>query len=151
MKRLMISATVCLLAVGTFSLYAAEEKAEKTAVKCPVSGKDVVDDQTVEYKGAVLKFCCPNCPKAFTANPEKFATKANLQLVATKQAKQIKCPLTGRDMAADKTVSVGGVEVAVCCPNCLAKANKAEGDEQLALLLSDKAFEKGFEIVKKDK
>jgi YHS domain-containing protein len=43
--------------------------------KCPVSGKDIDPEQTVEYKGEKVYFCCPNCPKAFEADPEKFISK----------------------------------------------------------------------------
>jgi len=151
MKRLLISASVCLLLVATFSVYAAEEGKKKEGPVCPVSGKACSKDHAVAYKGGEVYFCCDNCPKAFEANTEKFATNANLQLAQTKQAKQTKCPLTGRDMADDKTVSVKGVNVNLCCPNCLAKATKATGDDQVALLFNDKAFDKGFKVAKKDK
>jgi YHS domain-containing protein len=153
MKKLLTTASVCMLALVTLSVYAAEEKkeAKKEGPVCPVSGKPCLKEHSVAYREAEVYFCCPNCPKAFEANTEKFATKANLQLVQTKQAKQTKCPLTGRDMADDKTVAVKGVNINVCCPNCLAKVTKAEGDEQLALLFSDKAFDKGFKVAKKSK
>ncbi|HEX8112735.1 MAG TPA: YHS domain-containing protein [Kofleriaceae bacterium] len=47
--------------------------------KCPVSGHEFVvkaDSPHAEYNGKTYYFCCPDCPKAFEANPEKFATKA---------------------------------------------------------------------------
>ena len=94
-----------------------------------------------------MQFCCENCPKAFNANSAKFAGKANLQLVQSGQLKQVKCPLTGRPMAADKSVEVAGVKVALCCGDCLAKATKASGDEQINLLFSDTS--KGFEAAAK--
>lgn len=152
MKRLLISAAVCLLAVTTLSVYAEEEKkdAAKAGPKCPVSGAPCKKEFAADYKGAEVYFCCDKCPKAFAKNPEKFATKANLQLVQTKQATQAKCPLTGRPMADDKTVAVNGVTVKLCCPNCLAKVKKAEGDEQLELVFADKAFEKGFKVDAKE-
>ncbi|HUG18731.1 MAG TPA: YHS domain-containing protein [Planctomycetaceae bacterium] len=151
MKRLLTSAAVCLLAVTTFSVYAEDEKkdAAKAGPKCPVSGTPCKKEFAADYKGAEVYFCCDKCPKAFAENPEKFATKANLQLVQTKQAKQTKCPLTGRDMADDKTVAVNGVTVKLCCPNCLGKVTKAEGDAQLELVFSDKAFKQGFEVTAK--
>lgn len=153
MKRLLISAAVCLLAAMTLSVSAEEEKKDgaKAGPKCPVSGAPCKKEFAADYKGAEVYFCCDKCPKAFAENPEKFATKANLQLVQTKQAKQTKCPLTGRPMAEDKTVSVSGTTVALCCPNCLGKVTKAEGDAQLELVFSDKAFKQGFEVAAKEK
>jgi Cu+-exporting ATPase len=47
--------------------------------KCPVSGHEFVvkaDSPHAEYNGKTYYFCCPDCPKAFEANPEKFAAKA---------------------------------------------------------------------------
>jgi YHS domain-containing protein len=47
--------------------------------KCPVSGHEFVvkaDSPHAEYNGKTYYFCCTDCPKAFEANPEKFATKA---------------------------------------------------------------------------
>ena len=43
--------------------------------KCPVSGKPIDPEKTVEYKGKKVYFCCPNCPAAFEKDPEKFADK----------------------------------------------------------------------------
>lgn len=132
--RLSIAAfAVLALVVGNY-LRAADEK---PALKCPVSGKAVDATKTVDFNGGKVAFCCENCPKAFNANSKKFAGKANLQLVQSGQLKQVKCPLTGRPMAADKVVEIEGAKIAVCCGNCLAKATKAAGDDQINLLLSD--------------
>ena len=40
--------------------------------KCPVSGKPIDPEHSVEYKGKKVYFCCPNCPAAFEKDPEKF-------------------------------------------------------------------------------
>ena len=142
MKKLLTATGICLLALVTLTVNAAEEK--KAEPKCPVSGKAISKDHAVDYKGAEVYFCCPNCPKAFEKAPEKFAAKANHQLVLTGQAKQVKCPLAGRPAKDDKSVSVEGVTVNVCCGNCLKAATKA--DDKVALLFSDKAFDKGFKV-----
>jgi YHS domain-containing protein len=42
---------------------------------CPVSGKEIDASHSVEYKGEKVYFCCPNCPKAFEGDPEKFVAK----------------------------------------------------------------------------
>src|SRR5262245_41211610 len=142
--RLGVTALAVLALIVANSLRAADEKA---ALKCPVSGKPADATKTVDFNGGKVQFCCENCPKAFNANSAKFAGKANLQLAQSGQLVQIKCPLTGRPMAADKSVEVGGVKVSLCCGNCLAKASKLSGDEQINLLFADTS--KGFEPAKK--
>ena len=47
--------------------------------KCIVSGHEFVvtaDSPHAEYNGKTYYFCCPDCPKAFEANPDKFVTKS---------------------------------------------------------------------------
>ncbi len=46
-----------------------------TNAKCPVSGDPVNPKYLVVYKGKVIGFCCPNCPKTFWSDPEKFESK----------------------------------------------------------------------------
>lgn len=145
--RLLSLAAVAAL-VGALSLNAADEKKEAKAM-CPVSGKAIDMTKSVAYKGAKVYFCCGNCPGAFEKDTAKFATKANQQLVVTEQFKQTKCPLSGAKLNADKTVEVAGMKVTFCCEKCQGKVAAAKGEEQLDLVFSDKAFEKGFEIAKK--
>ena len=129
----------------------AEEDKKKFDHKCPVSGQPAKEDKTADYKGAKVYFCCENCPKAFEKDTAKFAEKANAQLVATGQFKQVKCPLTGGKLNPEAKAEVAGVTVNFCCNNCKGKVAEAKGDEQLKLVFADKAFDKGFEIVKKEK
>lgn len=136
-----------VLAIGLVA-YAAEEKAKEFKATCPVSGKAALQDKTVDYKGAKVYFCCENCPKAFAANTAKFATKANQQLVATGQATQVKCPLTGGKLNPEANVEVGGVKVGFCCNDCKGKVAAAKGDAQTELVFSDTAFAKAYEIKK---
>ena len=137
-----------VLAVG-FMAFAAEEKAKPFKASCPISGKAALEDKTASYKGAKVYFCCGNCPGAFTKDTAKYAVKANHQVVATGQATQAKCPLSGGPLNADKKVDVGGVSVTFCCEKCQGKAAEAKGDAQAELVFSDAAFAKGFEIKKK--
>ena len=147
MKRyaLALAGTTLLL---TASLFAAEIKLE--GIKCPVSGQPVKEGTDVAYKGAKVFFCCNDCPKAFEKDTAKFASKANQQLVATGQAKEVKCPIAGKDLNPATAIDVAGTKVAFCCNGCKGKALAAKGDEQLNLVFSDDAFKKGFEV-KKDK
>lgn len=130
----------------------AEEKDKLNGAKCPVAGtKAAKEDQSAEYRGAKVYFCCGGCPEAFAKDKAKYATKANHQLVQTGQAKQEKCPLSGKDLNKDATVKVAGVTVTFCCNNCKGKVEKAKEDEQLELAFADKAFDNGFKVEKKKK
>jgi YHS domain-containing protein len=143
MKRFV--AALCALTLVIAAVRAADEK---LVGKCPVSGKDIVKDASVDYKGAKVYFCCPGCPDAFKADTAKYASKANQQLVQTKQATQEKCPLSGGKLNPDTAVKVGEVSVTFCCNMCKGKVEKAEGDAQRDLVFADAAFEKGFKVGK---
>ncbi len=129
--RIFLMALAAVALLGTTTL-----RADDAEVKCPLSGKAVDAAQTADFNGGSVAFCCKNCKAAFAKAPEKFAAKANLQLVQTKQLKQVCCPLTEKPCADGKTVEVEGVKVGVCCGGCLAKAKKASGDDLIALLFS---------------
>ncbi len=147
MKHLMIAVAAAVL-VTTVANTQAFEKKKEVEPTCPVSGKAIDKTKIVSHNGGDIFFCCGGCPGAFKKDTAKFAAKANLQLVQTGQAKQKSCPFTGGKVNATKTVAVGGVDVGLCCGNCLKKAKGAEGDKQLALLFNDKTFLKGFEVKK---
>lgn len=51
------------------------EKGFTRQTKCPVSGKPIDPEHFVDFKGKKVYFCCPNCPAAFKADPEKFMAK----------------------------------------------------------------------------
>jgi YHS domain-containing protein len=151
MKRI-----VCLLPVVLglciFSARAADEKEKSKldGIKCPVSDKAVAEDKTVDYKGGKVYFCCGGCPDAFNKDKSKYAAKANHQLVATKQAKQGKCPFTGNSLNRDTEITVAAAKVQFCCNNCKGKAEKGKEAEQVALIFSDDNFKKGeFKVEEK--
>ena len=128
-----------------------EEKVKLEGIKCVVSGQKATEN-SVDYKGGKVFFCCENCPKAFSKDTAKFATKANAQLVATGQAKQAKCPLSGGPLNPDTAITVGGAKVCFCCEKCQGKVKEAKDAEALELVFSDKAFEKaGFKVPKAEK
>ncbi len=149
MSRTGLSALLIAAFAGGVLIAAEAKKVDLEKVKCPVSGKAVKADATVDYKDAKVYMCCQNCPKAFAKNTKKFATKANMQLVQTKQAKQVKCPITGKDVK-DAVAKVAGLEIGLCCNNCKGKIDKAEEGDKLAMVFSDKAFEKAFKVPKKE-
>ncbi len=147
-KKISIALSIALMLTVVYNANS-WEKGKLDGVKCPISGKPVVENGTAKHNGGTVYFCCTNCPKAFEKNTAKFAAKANAQLIQTGQAKQVKCPIAGRPVNPAQKVTVAGVEVGLCCGGCKAKATKAKGDAQLELVLGDKAFKKGFEVAKK--
>lgn len=147
LKNLVCGAVACGLLAG--AAVVADEKAaiDLKDVKCVIAPKDAKADKTAAYKEGHVFFCCDGCKGKFAKEPEKFATGANRQLVATKQYEQKACPLSGGDINPEKTAKVAGVEVAFCCGKCQGKVAAAEGEEQVALVFSEKAFEKAFKAV----
>ena len=148
MKIRTLALAAASVALVAFSVMAADE-VKLDGIKCIMNPKAPAKaDKSVDYKGGKVFFCCGNCPKAFDA--DKNAVAANHQLVATKQAKQAKCPISGGPCKSEHSVTVAGAEVHFCCPNCKGKAADAKGDDQLKLLFSNEAFEKaGFQVSKK--
>lgn len=140
MKTGFLASAVVGLSVALASMLGAAEK--KIDCKCPVSGAPAKEASAVAYKGANVYFCCNNCPKAFAANTEKFAAKANAQLLQTAQAVQVACPLSGKACNPEKTAEVAGVKVAFCCDGCKGKTEKAAAADALAMVFG--AFDKGF-------
>ncbi len=124
---------------------------KKCSATCPISGKAINKSVAVDYKGGKVFLCCPGCTGAFEKSTAKYTAKANLQLVATGQAKQAKCPLTGGNCNPDTATDVAGVKVSFCCGGCKGKVTKAKGDERIKLLFSDKAFAKSFKVAKFDR
>jgi hypothetical protein len=144
-----ISLLVVMACFAMTSVYAADVKLD--GVKCIMNPKAAAKaDKSVDYKDGKVYFCCDNCPKEFAKDTKKHAAKANAQLVATAQAKQGKCPLSGEALNKDTEITVGGAKVQFCCNNCKGKVEKASGDDQLNLVFSDDAFKKGdFKVEKK--
>jgi len=146
LRRIFLSLAV----VSLIGVSANAADIDLTNAKCPVAKtKAAKAGQFVEYKGAKVFLCCGNCKKAFSKNPEKFAARANAQLVATKQAKQKCCPLTGGKLNPSTVITVAGAKVCFCCNNCKGKATGLEGDEQVDLVFGKAAFKKAFKTVSK--
>jgi hypothetical protein len=141
-RKFLVSA-LAVFAIAGVTVWAEDIKVD--GVKCVVAPKPASADKSAEYKDGKVFFCCGNCAGKFAEDSKKFATAANMQLVATKQYEQKACPLSGGPLNADTAVKVGDVEVKFCCNNCKGKVASAEGKAQLELVFSEKAFEKaGF-------
>ena len=125
-----------------------DKKVDLKGIKCVVNSKGAAKaEKVVELKdGSKLYMCCGNCVKAYNKDPEKFATKANHQRVATGQFVQKACPFSGGKLNDSATVKVGAIELKMCCGNCAKKVNSQETEAAKAeLVFSAKAFKKGFE------
>jgi YHS domain-containing protein len=146
MKARWIVFALCvaaLLAVGQFTVAKDEPAAKKFAATCPVSGQPAVESAVVEIaKGEKAYFCCENCPKAYKANPEKFALQVSRQLLETGQIVQVACPISGKPVNKEAMVEVGQTKAGFCCKNCLAKYNEADDEGKLKCLFADE--KKGF-------
>ena len=148
--RLFAALGMAALLVATVM---AEDKKEVKldGIKCPVSGGKATAN-SVDYKGGKVYFCCDKCPTGFSKDTAKYATKATAQLVATGQAKQAKCPLSGGKLNPDTAITVAGAKVCFCCEKCQGKVEAAKGDDQANLVFSDAAFEKAeFKVPKAEK
>jgi YHS domain-containing protein len=56
-------------------VFANLDKGYTRQVKCPVSGKPINPEASLEYEGKKVYFCCAGCPAAFEADPKKFMEK----------------------------------------------------------------------------
>jgi len=127
-------------------------------LKCPVTGKDIVRDVTAVHHGGKIFFCCEKCLSAWNQDAKadgekKFIAQANYQLVASEQAKQKGCPMSGKATKDSTVIEVGvnKAKVAFCCSHCQEKAEAKEGGDQISMLFNQKAFANAFEMVKKEK
>ena len=141
MKRLF--AMVCLSVVVVLSAVAASAAVkEPKDAKCPVSGKACNPDESVAFAGGKVFFCCGNCAAAFKKDSAPLAAKAHQQMVSTGQLVQKGCPFCGGNVKDGTTIAIGDADVGFCCPNCKAKVEKAEPEEQVKMVFGK--IEKGF-------
>lgn len=116
----------------------------KFAAKCPVSGADAKKEQSTKYKEKDVYFCCEKCKAAFEADNTKHVTKANHQLVQTKQFTQTVCPLSGGKLNKEQSVKVADVSVTFCCEKCKGAIEAASKEDQLTKIFAEEVFAKTF-------
>jgi YHS domain-containing protein len=144
-RRIFLSLGVTLLLVAGGLTAAEVASAEKEfKATCPVSGRPAIEKAVLEMPkgGGKVYFCCENCPKAYKADPEKFALKINRQLLETGQVVQVACPISGQPVNEETLQEVGQAKAGFCCENCLAKFTAASDDKKLEIMFAD--LEKGF-------
>ena len=140
--KTVFSLSAVVFALMISGLVIAESGVTLEGIKCVVSGAAIDASKSVDYAEGKVYFCCGNCPKKFESDKTKYVSKANAQLVATKQYEQGVCPLTGGKLNAETMVKVAGAEVAFCCNKCKGKVEKMKDEDKLAAVFSKEAFEK---------
>lgn len=145
-SRWMVVPLGLALLITAEGLSVAKEAAEKKfECTCPVSGKPAKASASVAMKdGSQVYFCCDGCPKAYQADPKKYATKVNRQLLETGQVVQVACPLSGKPVSKEAMAEIGEADVHFCCEHCLAEYNDAKEDKKLELVFGADAMKKGF-------
>lgn len=101
---------------------------------------------SVKHNGGTVMFCCRKCKAKYMKSPKKFATNANFQLVLTRQAKQIKCPMSGNDCDKSVSLKIANVKVFFSCKNCRAKVAALKGNAQLEAVFGQATFGKAFRV-----
>jgi YHS domain-containing protein len=135
-----------LLAMAFFASGAlAADVPADPAIKCPVSGQPAKRSIATDYAGAKVCFCCPACVEPFQKDKARYAARANRQLVATGEAEQVGCPVTGRTPRAELSLSVDDTIVHFCCSACKAKIAQAEPADRFDLVFG-RGFDKTFRI-----
>lgn len=129
---------------GGFQAARIDSEEKEFAATCPVSGQPAIETSVVELpkNGGKVYFCCQNCPKAFKADPKKFALAVARQFLETEQIVQVGCPISGRPVNQETLVEVGAAKAGFCCENCLAKYNAADEEGKLKIMFA--TLEKGF-------
>ena len=148
MRSLLLASLGLGFLLASSVAFSADKADTSAKLKCPISGEAVDKSVTSDYGGGKICFCCADCKAKFEADHAKYATKANLQLAASGQAKQTKCPFSGGAIKSETAVNVAGVDVQFCCNNCKAKVTAAKPDKQIELVFEDKAFKKAFKVGK---
>ncbi len=136
-----------LLLLFSYAVAAADKAKSQAKPLCPVTGKAIDKSVSIDYKNGKLYLFSAEALKKFQDNVEKYAARANLQLVVTGQAHQTACPLMGKPVVAGKSVVVSGVKVELCCNICKAKVTKAKPEEQLEMIFGT-GFDKGYTVKK---
>jgi YHS domain-containing protein len=131
----------------SFALAGADKPKPESKALCPVTGKPVDKNVSVEYHNGKIYFSNAEAEQKFQENVEKFTARANLQLVVSGQAHQTACPLMGKPVVAGKSVMVSGVKVELCCNICKTKLTKAKPEEQLEMIFGT-GFDKGYTVKK---
>ena len=96
-------------------------------VACPLTGKPVNKEATVELGKAKVGLCCEKCLAKFNkAEDDEAKLKMVFSPAAFKKGftAQTKCPVSGKPIDPAQSVEYKGQKVYFCCPNCPAPFEK---------------------------
>ncbi|MGA2798477.1 MAG: hypothetical protein ABSE63_12920 [Thermoguttaceae bacterium] len=141
------SLLIPVILLFNFTLTGADKPKAELKPLCPVTGKPIDKTVSIDYHNGKVYFSNTEAAKKFQDNVDKYAARANLQLVVTGQARQTACPLMGKPVVAGKSVMVSGVKVELCCNICKTKLTKAKPEEQLEMIFGT-GFDKGYTVKK---
>ena len=117
-----------------------------TDVKCIVRGEPANLQHAAEYRQSNVYFCCPECVETFEADPAKYSTEANHQLVLTGQFVQTQCPITEQSESDGTTTEFMGVEIGLANQDAKDQFESvADIQQQIAMVFGELAFEKSFQ------
>lgn len=142
MKNTLLAGLVAFVAAFAAVSIAADTKIDFAKIKCLIADKSAVEDKSSEWKDGKVYFCCGNCLKKFDGDKKALASKANHQLIATKQVEQKACPFTGGKLNKDASVEFKGASIGFCCNDCKGKAEKMSDDDKLTSLFGEDAYAK---------
>lgn len=147
-----LGATAGLVAAQAFPVTgkAAEEKKNPPSkslriARCPVTGKQISPEISIDYREATLYFSSAECIDKFRRDRATYEAKANAQLVATEQFGQFCCPLTGEAVVPQLKMEVCGVDVCFSTPECLKRMEQASADQRAEMVFG-KGFDKAFAV-----
>lgn len=124
--------TLATVVVGLFAVtpwVLAAEKAKDPAAPalvqktCPVSGKPISKDQSIDYEGQKVYFCCGKCPAKFKESPMKYLPALYKQIYP--QSAQVTCPVMGDPIDGKTFVEYKGQQIGFCCAMCPPKFQAA--------------------------
>ncbi len=141
-RRVLSVLSVVGLAGGLLAanVLADKETEKKFDTTCVVSGGPAKKEIVEKVGGKEVYFCCPNCPKAFKADPKKFDLKVKQQWLETSQITQVGCLMNGKPFDTTATAKLGKADVAFCCESCKGEFENADDKAKVAFANFDKAF-----------
>ena len=142
-RLLSLFALLLTISLPLFAQAPSKKKAAAGPV-CPVSGKTAVQTIFAPHKGGRVFFDTEESKNKFTANAATYTGAANFQLVATGQARQVKCPILGKNLG-PTAINVGGI--GVCCVGCQGKIARMNQAQRLNLMFGAN-FDKFYVVAK---
>jgi len=103
------------------------ETGQIAQVACPLTGKPINKDDTVDAGNAKVSFCCEKClAKYKEATDDDAKLKMLFSSAAMKRGftHQTKCPVSGKPIDPQYSAEYKGEKVYFCCPNCPAAFEK---------------------------